>query len=87
MKPTILVILLFLLVLIMVGCASSPQTVEVRVPVPVPCKVPEVEIQPLPVDALSEADDIFGITKALWASVEIQRAQIFQLQAAVKACQ
>ena len=79
--------LIALIGLFIAGCATGTNTVEVKVPVSVPCRVEHIDMQPLPVDAMQGTEDIFSITKALWATVELQSADIIKLKAAVDACQ
>ena len=70
------------------GCSTPlPQTITVRVPISVPCSVPEVPRPELPIDNLVVGDDVWVVSRALWATTDLLESYIIKLQAAISACQ
>jgi len=67
------------------GCAAA--TVQkVEVPVPVFCDPPAVRAPGDPLDTIKDTDDIFIMTRGLWAAIESRDGYIGSLNAALDAC-
>lgn len=75
-----------ILLLALAGCAGQPAPQVVKVPTPVYCEPDDVPAPALPIDQLQEGADDYDVTRALWATVEMQEGYQVKLRAAVDAC-
>lgn len=76
-----------LLALALAGCAGERVvTVTVEVPVLVYCEAREVAAPVLPTEALRPGDDVFVVTRALWAEIDLREAYEIRLRDALEQC-
>lgn len=74
-----------LAIVTLTGCAGV-NTVVQYVPVPVPCEVPDIPEPVLPIDAVTPDQDVFVVSRALWATLEVLEGYVAQLRAAAAGC-
>lgn len=75
------------LALLCAACGTNPpEVVEVSVPVPVYCEPPARTRPALPLDALPLDADLFEVTRAAKATVELLEGYLERLEADVNAC-
>lgn len=76
-------------VVCLAACGTDPvvRTVQVEVPIKEPCHAAPVARPTFPHEALVTDSDIFEITKALWASINVYKGYAVELEASVKVCQ
>ena len=80
-------IALLVFCLVFSGCGFVTKTVQVPQPYPVYCEVEEPPKPVLPVDGLSsETTNLFEISRALWATIELLEVHLERLSVLVKAC-
>lgn len=73
------------LALALSGCAGV-STVTQLVPVPVPCEIPDAPAPALPIDSVAPGQDVFAVSRALWATLEVLEGYVAQLKAAEVGC-